>query len=547
VAQADDGAPSRIGRFAIEAEIGRGAMGVVYKARDPILGRPVALKVVRLLFAASEEDRAALEQRFLKEARIVARLSHPGIVVVHDVGRDEATGEPFIALEYLVGRTLSSLLKCDRPLPWQESLRTIAGVAEALEYAHRQGVIHRDVKPANIMVLDSGDPKLMDFGIAKVLVGRDLSSTTRCLGTPLYMSPEQALGEPIDGRADIFALGAVAYALLTGRAAFDAPTVAGIIHRVVRTQPPRPTAIRPDLPPALDYVLARALAKSREDRHPNAGSLAEDIEDVLAGRVPRHRSGWKEPATTEATMRSRHALAPVPEDLPELVLDSPEPPPHSTGAEPLPRTPPTSPPAPTTRMPSPSFSAPPRLLAILGLVLLALGLVAFSTVYWREVLLATWPGSPGTQSSRPSPALEPTRAPSEAPPPKPTAPQPSRPKPPAAPARPAPVATPLASLAFSIEHPLKEGALTVWLDDRLVIEKSLAGRPSRNLLVVTTWKGSLTETVAVSPGRHVLRVEVRWDGKVETADVVGVFRGGQARRLEARLGRLSGKLSLAWR
>jgi serine/threonine protein kinase len=540
-------APRRIGRFEIEEEIGRGTMGVVYRARDPVLGRPIALKVVRLLFANSDDDRRALEQRFLNEARIVAQLSHPGIVVVHDVGRDDASGEPFIALEYLVGRTLASLLAEPSALPWRDSLRIVASVAETLDYAHRRGVIHRDVKPANIMVQDSGDPKLMDFGIAKILVGRDVTSTARCLGTPLYMSPEQALGEPIDGRADTFALGAIAYALLTRRAAFDAPTVAGIIERVVRADPPRPTALRPELPAALDYVLARALAKGKPDRYPDASDLAEDLEDILARREPRHRAGWDAPALTERTVLSRSALAPIGEDLPELVIEPLEGhTPFAAATAPLPPGPTT--PAPTTRLAIPLLTRPSRPLAQLGLAALILGLIAFAFVYWREGP-ATW--------------LRPAEMPSKTPQgplsePKPTggsgadvgetAPTPSlQPFAPTPAETPSQKASSKAELRFSLEHPLQRGTVTVWVDQRRVIEKPLVGGLSRDWLVVKTWKGSLADAVPVAPGRHALRVQVRWNDGVESAELVGVFRAGQARRLEARLARVSGKLSLAWR
>jgi eukaryotic-like serine/threonine-protein kinase len=540
-------APPRIGRFEIEEEIGRGTMGVVYRARDPLLGRPVALKVVRLLFVSSDDDRRALEQRFLNEARIVARLSHPGIVVVHDVGRDDASGEPFIALEYLVGRTLASLLVSRACLPWQESVRVVARVAEALDYAHRRGVIHRDIKPANIMLLASGDPKLMDFGIAKVLVGRDVTSTARLLGTPLYMSPEQALGAPIDGRADIFALGAVAYALLTGRAAFDAPTVAGIIERVVAADPPRPAALRPELPAALDYVLARALAKAKQDRYPDASDLADDLEDILARREPRHRAGWEAPAVTERTVLSRSAPVPGAEDLPELVLDPLE--------EHTPFAAPTAPPspalaalAPTTRLAVPTLTRRSRSLTSLGLAALSLGLVAFAFVYWGEGP-ATWLRPAETPSTTPrDPLSEPQPSERAAPDARETAPTPSP-----QPSAPTPAeerglrARSNAELVFALEHPLQRGTVTVWVDQRRLIERPLVGGLIRDWLVVKTWKGSLADSVPVAPGRHTFRVQVRWNDGAESAELVGVFRAGQARRLEARLGRVSGKLSLAWR
>src|SRR5688572_11159369 len=160
--------PKKIARYEIRAELGRGMMGVVYEAFDPDLDRTIALKTIQLAFAASDEEREVFEKRFFAEARAAARLSHPGIVVVHDVGRDPDTGTLYIALERLQGRTLADVIRNDAPVPWREALRLVGTVAEVLHHAHGQGVVHRDVKPANIMVLPTGEPKIMDFGIAKV-------------------------------------------------------------------------------------------------------------------------------------------------------------------------------------------------------------------------------------------------------------------------------------------------------------------------------------------------------------------------------------------
>src|SRR5688572_24079192 len=163
----DPSPPSQIGRYEIRGELGRGMMGVVYEAHDPALGRTIALKTIRLALAPGDQERDDFERRFLAEARIAARLSHPGIVVVHDVGRDAAHGMLYIALEHLQGRTLADRV-AEGPLEWRDALRLVGRVAEALRYAHAQGVVHRDVKPANIMVLPTGEPKIMDFGIAKL-------------------------------------------------------------------------------------------------------------------------------------------------------------------------------------------------------------------------------------------------------------------------------------------------------------------------------------------------------------------------------------------
>jgi eukaryotic-like serine/threonine-protein kinase len=279
--------PQRIGRYEIQRELGRGSMGVVYQAKDTVLQRNVALKTISLRFAVSDSDRRTFEARFLQEARAAATLAHPGIVVVYDVGVDPETGTPYMALEFLRGKTLESVLAAGQPLDWRQALRTVARVAEALEHAHAHGIVHRDIKPANIMVLASGEPKIMDFGVAKVDTVQ-LTTGGRVLGTPHYMSPEQAGGQRLDGRSDVFALGAVLYELLTGKKAFPGPTTPEVLRRLLHEDPVPPSTMSPGLPAAVDGVAARALAKQTAARYASGKALAEDIEDILAERPPRH-------------------------------------------------------------------------------------------------------------------------------------------------------------------------------------------------------------------------------------------------------------------
>ncbi len=282
--------PSRIDRYEIVGELGRGMMGVVYEARDPLLGRRVALKTIRVAVGMEEQYREEFQKRFFSEARAAASLSNPGIVLVYDVGADANTGELFLALEYLEGRSLDAVLR-DGKLAWRDALRMLGQLSEALHHAHSQGVIHRDVKPANIMVLASGQPKLMDFGIAKIQ-GSALTTGGRFFGTPCYMSPERAGGNPVDATSDLFSLGAVLFEAVTGQQAFSGPNLASIMTRVAHDDPPPPTTLVPGLPPGLDHVVARCLAKDPAQRYPNGRSLAEDLEDLLAGRRPRHASEW---------------------------------------------------------------------------------------------------------------------------------------------------------------------------------------------------------------------------------------------------------------
>jgi serine/threonine-protein kinase len=269
----------RLGRYVIQEELGRGAMGVVYRALDPVLGRTVALKVLQGAFGTGEDPQ--FEERFAAEARAAARLSHPGIVTVHDAGRDESTGTFYIAFEHLEGQTLDAAAR-GRALPPDEALRIGACVAEALHHAHEQGIVHRDVKPANVMLLRSGEPKLMDFGIAK-LPASQLTAAGEFFGTPAYMSPEQLAGETLDRRSDVFSLGAVLYRLLTGHDAFAAPTIPGVLARVATQHPPAPSSVAGGLSPQVDAVVARALAKDRTERHPDAAALAADLKALRSG------------------------------------------------------------------------------------------------------------------------------------------------------------------------------------------------------------------------------------------------------------------------
>ena len=274
--------PGRLGRYVIQEEIGRGMMGVVYGALDPDLGRPVALKSIELAFSVPEGEREQFERRFLAEARAAARLAHPGIVVVHDVGRDTGTGGLYIAMEYLEGRTLAQLTADGARLEWREASRIVARLAEALHHAHQSGIVHRDVKPANVMVLPTGQPKVMDFGVAK-LPAAQLTSTGQLFGTPAYMSPEQLSGVPLDGRSDLFSLGAVLYRILTGQDAFAAASVPAVLGRIAHHDPPPPSTLVPGIPRAVDAVVARALAKSPADRYPDGQALAVELDHVRAG------------------------------------------------------------------------------------------------------------------------------------------------------------------------------------------------------------------------------------------------------------------------
>jgi serine/threonine protein kinase len=273
----------KIGRYAVEREIGRGAMGVVYLAHDPVLDRRVAVKTVRLPEGLDEREREEYLQRFYREAQAAGKLSHPGVVTIYDAGLDPAQGCHFIAMEYIAGVTLKQFFADGlRPDPRQAAF-IAAGVAEALDYAHAQGVVHRDVKPANIILTDRGAVKLADFGIAKVAASH-LTTEGTYLGTPAYTSPEQVLGLPVDGRSDLFSLGIVLYELLTGRKPFPPDNLGRLFHAIAyEAYAPLREAL-PECPPALAQVIDRALHKAPEARYADGAAMARDLRAFLDGR-----------------------------------------------------------------------------------------------------------------------------------------------------------------------------------------------------------------------------------------------------------------------
>src|SRR5579863_7526426 len=248
----------RFGRYEVVAELGSGAMGVVYKARDPKIDRFVAVKTISLSSQNPEEQREYRE-RFFLEAQAAGRLLHPGIVTIFDTGEDPEGHNAFIVMEFIAGQSLDRLLsEKTKKLPLDTALLLTEELAEALDHAHGQGVIHRDMKPANILVTPEGHAKIADFGIAKMNMAY-LTIPDRALGTPAYMSPEQLEGEPVDKRSDLFSLGAILYHMVTGFGPFQGNSATTVCFKVANRDPLRATAFDPELPPELDSVIARAM------------------------------------------------------------------------------------------------------------------------------------------------------------------------------------------------------------------------------------------------------------------------------------------------
>ncbi len=274
-------APQRLGRYRIVSEIGRGAMGVVYRGEDSMLGRAVAVKTVLMTFAS--EDHEGYLARFRQEARAMGALNHPAIISVYDYGNEGDIA--YMAMELLEGRELRDLLSQSR-LPLARAVEIAATVAEGLAFAHARGVVHRDIKPGNIMVLEDGRAKIMDFGIARVRASDVKTQTGMMMGSPKYMSPEQILGEPADHRSDIFSLGVVLYEMLAGAPPFAGDDIPQLMYQVCNARSSPPSRLDPEVPEVLDLVVAKALEKAPEARYQDAGELAADLRRC-AGAPPR--------------------------------------------------------------------------------------------------------------------------------------------------------------------------------------------------------------------------------------------------------------------
>ena len=363
-----------LGRYHILEQLGEGGMATVYKAFDTRLEANVAVKVIRTERLAPEIAGRAL-MRFEREAKALAQLTHPNIVKVTDYGEFE--GQPYLVMPYLEGGTLKELLHARGAYPWQEAARLILPVASALEYAHQHNTIHRDVKPSNILITDSGEPMISDFGVAKIIddeTTMDLTGTSATVGTPEYMAPEQVVSKSVDFRADIYALGVVVYEMITGRRPFQADTPMAVLFKHASEPLPRPKLFVPDLPERVEQVLIKALAKKPEDRYQKMSELATALESLLVTQVQ---------PSTAAPVRP-HAAVPVqpPASAPVQPSKGSKRPLEAGGF---------SGPPPTNQIPEPP--APPpmpksnkRIFLWIGLGIVGLGVLITAGIFARRLI-----------------------------------------------------------------------------------------------------------------------------------------------------------------
>ncbi len=489
------GKVSTLGRYEILAELGRGNMGIVYKAYDPKINRHVAIKTIALAVPESSAEPSSRAD-FIREAEAAGRLSHPRIVAVFDVGEDPATSNPYIVMEYVAGKSLEEILADQRrKLPPQTAVHFVQEVAEALDYAHLQGVVHRDVKPSNILVAEDGHVKVADFGIAQLKAGAAAGTNW---GTPAYMSPEQLRGEPLDGRSDLFSLGVVLYTLLTGHRPFQGYTSQTISVKTLTRDPVPASALGAGLTPEVDRVIARALAKNPAERYQTGSEMVRELQrlreqlESSKDSVPRQKS---EPDHTQ-DLFPRYPLS-------------------GTGSVARPEKSASSSDRASIKISGPPFTRPWQQLAI---AFLTFGILAFTFAgLWRaipvkagqtSVPLASKGGrvAPAEKSDTGSSATQFTTA--------------SKIELPASgvPARRVKAAIShhrvtqdnlqYCQLRLAVEHHFVTANLSVWIDDQPSYSHSLRGAVKKRVVLFKEVKGYLFDSVKVAAGVHRIRVQV---------------------------------------
>ncbi len=491
-----------IDRYEIEAELGRGAMGVVYRARDPKLDRVIAIKTVSLagLDSAAEQE---YRKRFVVEAQAAGRLSHPGIVTMFDVREEEP--EPYLVMEYVTGQSLQELVSREnRTLPLSTTLRLVQEIAEALHYAHAQGVIHRDIKPANILVDENGHPKIADFGIAK-LNQTNLTLYGQVLGSPAYMAPEQLGDGDVDGRSDLFSLGVILYYMLTGHRPFQGNSTTTVCFKLVNHEPLPVSSFQANLSPELDNIVFRAMAKDPAQRYQTGMAMASDIERL------REISGFAKPKS-DWTTTSLKASLPAGATA-------------QRGAQ--------------SRKPGLSWNP----LVASAILAAAIAFGASWSLYRTKQASST---TTTVQTANPRRSTI-AAASSEINPEQKTLETPKVRKVRVV-STVIPVATVVSSgtLRIEIEHDFTEAHASVWVDNSLVYEHLLHGDSKRRGLVFRKVEGYQLDAVNVPTGKHDVRVRIQSpsDSYDETTTMANATIGTDDSILRVVCGKKSGRLEL---
>src|SRR5215467_4803055 len=301
--------PWLLGRYEIVAELGKGAMGVVYRANDPMLNRMVAIKTINTE-EAGHEGMAEYEARFYTEAKAAGGLNHPNIIIIYDIGKSGHL--VYMAMEYIHGKELREMLADGKPLAVAQAVDIAAQVAEGLAYAHQHQVVHRDIKPANIMITPEGRAKIADFGIARMRSSETRTQTGVILGSPKYISPEQVVGKRADHRSDIFSLGVILYECITGGTPFNGEGLSALMYQITNHDPSPPSSSNAQVPVMLDYIIAKVLAKAPEARYQSAADFANDLRECKAQMLSGQPAPGAGLVTTKPPVAPLAASAPAP-------------------------------------------------------------------------------------------------------------------------------------------------------------------------------------------------------------------------------------------
>ena len=523
----------RFGRYEVVDVLGRGAMGVVYKARDPQIDRLVALKTVPL-HGQEPELEDEFRKRFMNEAQAAGRLHHPGIVAIFDVGTDEENHDPYIVMEYVPGEALNRMLAREKKFPPAKALQLAAEVAEALDYAHGQGVTHRDIKPGNILITEDGHAKIADFGIAKLNLAH-FTIPGKVLGTPAYMAPEQLSGEGADGRSDLFSLGVILYAMVVGHSPFQGDSSTTVCFKVANREPVPASALDLSLPRELDTVIARAMAKNPKQRYQRGAEFAEDLRQLQA---------LCRPGSSTATLQARMAATGTHTAVRPSALSG-RPSIGLTYAAKVIR--------------SAILKAPVKDLtlgAATVIMLLVVGTQSKLLLGTREAAVepaqvraeqnqasqaATGTSGVVAQAavgattsktvSRKKSAKSSTRNAAA------TSPLPAK-----------EVVVPFSAVELAVHHQFKDATLSVFVDDKLTLTRPLHGGTQKRLVVFNGVRGMDSETLKVPAGRHQLRFQVQTPdqtvnlSKTVSADLIG----GNDKTLQITFDKHNTAMHLEW-
>jgi serine/threonine protein kinase len=538
-------ATKQFGRYEILGELGRGAMGIVYRARDPQIDRIVALKTVPL---RGQEPDAETEyrMRFLNEAQAAGRLHHPGIVAVFDVGEEPEHHDPYIVLEYVPGEALNRVLKREKKLLLATALQFAIEIAEALDYAHNQGVTHRDIKPGNILITPDGHPKIADFGIAKLNLAH-FTLPGKVLGTPAYMAPEQLAGEGADGRSDLFSLAVILYTMVAGHSPFQGDSATTVCFKVANREPIPVSALDLNLPSELDAVIARGMHKDPAKRYQNGEEFAEAIRQLQSLRSSGSTTSFA--AAPGTTTRKRTQVRNL-SGGPAIGL------------------------AYAAKLVRAEFLKAPIKDLILGVATVILLLIVgvqskllFNTheeasdpgqLHSQPVpaqiaragqstaSAAARPGARDAVSRRPARATKSARNGSATKPAKAQPVQSPSPAPEPEPVK--QIVVSLSTVELAIHHQFKDATLTVWIDDKLALTHPLHGGTQKRLVVFNGVRGIESETLKVPAGKHTLRLRTR------TADlttdlsrtITGEFIGGHDQTLQISFDKHNTYMHLEW-